>query len=331
MDEAVLGYTTSLEELKRVSRILELVQIVANAPRRYLRRDLAHKFEISERMIQKDLQIIRHGLRLTLEHTFEGYYFEEMPRLPALKYTFSEALSILLAVQAARQISGVESIELSAAIARMETLFPTEFRPALRQMNSPIPLTVQGEHRQEMLILLNRALLQRRKLRILYETRSRGGEINERVVHPYALMPYIRSWQIVSYCELRKRTLIFKVDRIREAAILGEKYQIPADFDLDEYLGAGWGLMRGEAKEPEDVCLCFDSDAGHWAAEEHWHASQTFTELPDGRMEMHLHVAITPEFINWLLYYGARVVVCEPCWLREAVREAHMKAVERYE
>ena len=52
-----------LEETKRTTRILEIVRIIATAPRRYLRRDLAQRFEVSERMIQKDLDVIRHGLR----------------------------------------------------------------------------------------------------------------------------------------------------------------------------------------------------------------------------------------------------------------------------
>lgn len=54
------------EDTKRVARILNLVQMIAAHPRRYLRRDLAARFEISERMIQKDLEVIRHGLRLPL-------------------------------------------------------------------------------------------------------------------------------------------------------------------------------------------------------------------------------------------------------------------------
>ena len=89
------------EDIKRVARILNIVQMIATAPRRYLRRDLSTHFEITERMIQKDLEVIRHGLLLPLEHAPEGYFFEKMPRLPTLQYTFAEALALLLAVQAA--------------------------------------------------------------------------------------------------------------------------------------------------------------------------------------------------------------------------------------
>jgi len=320
-----------LEETKRTSRILELVRIIAVAPQRYLRRDLAARFEVSERMIQKDLEVVRHGLKLLLLHSPEGYYFEEVPRLPALQYTFAEALALLLAVQAARQVSGVGSVELAAAVARLEALFPPEFTPLLRQAVGRPVVTAQREHRQQMLMLLNRALVEERKVRLVYETRSRGGAVSERVVRPYHIMPYVRSWQLVAYCERREAVRMFKVDRIREATLLDERYSIPADFDLDAYMGAGWGAMRGEAGEPVEVVLRFGPEAGSWVAEEYWHPSQEAEEQSDGSVLFKLHVAVTPEFVNWVLYYGSRVEVLEPVSLRERVAEEHRRAAEVYE
>jgi len=317
--------------MKRTSRILEIVQLIAVAPRRYLRRDLAQRFEISERMIQKDLDVIRHGLKLPLLHSPKGYYFEEMPRLPALQYSFPEALALLLAMQAARQVSGIGSAELAAAVARLEALFPPEFTPLLRQVVGQPLLTAQREHRQQMLMLLHRALLEGRKVRMVYETRSRGGEVSERVVRPYHIMPYVRSWQLIAHCERRDEVIMFKVDRIQEATLLDERYRIPDDFDLDAYLGATWGLMRGEAGEPEDVVLRFEPEAGRWVAEEYWHPSQRVEEQPDGSVLFKLHIAITPEFVNWLLYYGSRVEVLEPAHLRQRVAEEHRRAAEAYE
>jgi predicted DNA-binding transcriptional regulator YafY len=320
-----------LEETKRTSRVLEIVQAIATAPQRYLRRDLAQRFEVSERMIQKDLEVIRHGLKLPLLHSPEGYYFEEVPRLPALQYTFAEALALLLAVQAARQVSGVGSVELAAAVARLEALFPPEFIPLLRQAVGQPVITAQREHRQQMLMLLNRALVEGRKVRMVYETRSRGGKVSERVVRPYHIMPYVRSWQLIAYCERREAVRMFKVDRIREATLLDGRYSVPADFDLDAYMGMGWGLMRGKAKEPVDVVLHFGPEAGRWVAEEYWHPSQQAEGQPDGSMLFKLHVAVTPEFVNWLLYYGSRVEVLEPPGLRERVAEEHREAAEVYE
>ncbi len=324
------GLGRPYEEMKRTSRILELVQIIAVAPCRYLRRNLAEYFEVSERTIQKDLEVIRHGLVLSLRHSPEGYYFEEVPRLPTLQYTFAEALALLLAVQAAWQVSGIGSAELAAAVARLEALFPPEFTPLLRQIVSQPVLTAQREHRQQMLMLLNQALIEGRKVRMVYETRSRGGEVSERVVRPYHIMPYVRSWQLIAYCERREETLMFKIDRIQEATLLDERYSVPDDFDLDAYLGETWGMMRGEAGEPVDVVLRFEPEAGHWVVEEYWHPSQQVEEQPDGSLLFRLHVAITPEFVHWLLYYGSRVEVLEPLELRDKIVEETRRLARIY-
>ncbi|MBA3534911.1 MAG: WYL domain-containing protein [Ardenticatenales bacterium] len=318
----------SLEETKRVSRILELVQMIAISRKRYLRRDLADHFEISERTIQKDLDVIRHGLKLSLVHSQEGYYFEEFPQLPTLQFSFAEALALLLVVQAAQQVSGIGATELAPAVARLKTLFPQEFAHLLHHIIAQPMITVRKEHRQQMLLLLNQALVEHCKVRITYETRSRGGNISERIVHPYHLMPYVRSWQLIAYCERRHEPLIFKVDRILEATLLYEetRYRIPNDFSLEEYLGATWGMMRGQAGEPVSVRLHFSKEAGSWVSEEHWHPSQSSEILDDESVLFSLYIAITPEFVNWLMYYGDRVKVLEPVELRERLAQKHLSA-----
>jgi hypothetical protein len=105
-----------LEETKRTARILEIVQLIAGNPRRYRRADLAKRFEISERMIQKDLDIIRHRLKpplcniiwhrlkLPLCNNRSGYFFDRLPRPPTTPYSFSDALALLIAANLAAAI-----------------------------------------------------------------------------------------------------------------------------------------------------------------------------------------------------------------------------------
>lgn len=319
------------EELKRTARILEIVQLIAVRPRRYRVRDLAERFERSERTIKKDLDIIRHGLRLALTPSRDGYYFEDFPQLPAIYYSFTEALALLQAAQVARHVSGIDSADLAAAIARLEQLFPTEFRQLLGTLTQRPQMTVQRQHRQQMLRLLNQALLENRKLEIVYETASRQGAVSRRVVHPYHIMPYVRSWQLIAYCERREAVIMFKVDRIQEATLLDVDYEVMEGFDANVYMGNAWGVMRGESYPPEEIVLHFNADAGRWVAEEQWHPSQQVELQEDGSVLFHLCIGITPEFVNWLLYYGSRVDVKQPDHLRAMVAAEHRRAAERYE
>ncbi len=319
------------EETKRISRILELVQIINARPGRYRRRDLAERFEVSERMIQKDLDVIRNGLKLALGRSAEGYRFEDVPKLPAVGFSFAEAVSLLLAVEAGRRNTGIGSADLDSAVERLRGLFPPEFARRMSELSKSngVGRPVSGEHRPQMLALLQRAILEGRKVRIRYCTSSRGGQESVRVVHPYHLLSYVRSWHLVAHCERRGRVLTFKVDRIRKAEPMGEPFEVPRDFSLDDHIGGGWGIMSGRDEDAVDVELLFESEAGRWVSEEKWHKSQQVEPLPDGSVRFRLPLPITPDFVGWLLYYGARVEVVAPPELRARVVEEHRKAAER--
>jgi predicted DNA-binding transcriptional regulator YafY len=65
----------------RLARVLQIVAAIATEPGRWTRTDLAERFDISERMITKDLSIIRRALGLALGHEEPdgGYYFVREP------------------------------------------------------------------------------------------------------------------------------------------------------------------------------------------------------------------------------------------------------------
>lgn len=318
-------------QIRRTARILEIIQQIAKHPGRWSRKWLAEHHEISQRMITKDLEIIRIRLGLQTIHDGKGYSFVRLPQMPTATYSFSEAIALLTAARLAQAVPGVNSSELAAAIARLESIFPDELRPLLREATDQLPRYAVKSHRQSMLTLLHRAWMEQKQTRMYYATGSREGHVSERIVEPYHIMPYGRSWHLIAHDHKRNDILQFKVDRIQKAEILDTTYTIPDDFDLDGYLGTGWGLMRGSANEPEDVVLIFEPEAGRWVMEEQWHSSQESDELPDGRIQITFNVGITPEMVSWLLYYGKHLWVERPLWLRKEIYKAHKQAVEKYE
>jgi predicted DNA-binding transcriptional regulator YafY len=163
-----------------------------------------------------------------------------------------------------------------------------------------------------------------------YASVSRGGEQTERKVDPYAIVPYVRSFHLVGYCHLRQEVRIFKVDRIKSLQVTRQQFQIPDDFDLKEYIGDSWGLLRGAGGEPEEVRLRFSPRAGRWVSEEQWHPGQQVEWQPDGTLIFSLRVAINPAFVRWILYYGSEVEVIEPEWLAREVWKEARDTADRY-
>jgi len=319
-----------LEETKRIGRVLAIVQLVAAQPKQWRRRDLAARFEVSERQIDKDLQLVRHGLVLLLRHVPAGYHFDGLPRLAAAPLTFEESLALILAAQSAQEAEGIDSADLAAALSRLEMQFPMPIRDLLHQATGRRSRDFQAVHRKETLATLERAMAGHRKVALTYATATRDGAVTERVVQPYAVLRYVRSWYLVGYCELRQAVLMFKIDRIVAIELTSSPYTIPQDFDLDAYRGAGWGILRETGQPVERVELQFDAQAGRWVAEEQWHPRQVVTPRPDGAVRFAVDVAVTPELVRWVLGYGRHVRVLGPDGLRQCVLEEATDLVQNH-
>jgi predicted DNA-binding transcriptional regulator YafY len=312
---------SKLPETTRVSRILEIIWNITRAPRQLTRRQLAERFQVSERTITNDLAIIEHGLRFELgNERGKGYYFKSVPQLPAVTYSLSEALALVLAAQSGRRMGGIPHADLSSAIARLSSVFPPEMRSLVERLDAG-ESGASYQHREAMLAVCSQAVSQMRAVELVYAAASRNGVESSRRVDAYAVVPYVKSWHLIGYCHLRQDMRTFKLDRIREITELDVSFTPRDDFDLEEYLAAGWGLMRGMSEPAERVELLFDPNAGRWVAEEVWHSSQHLEWLDDGRLRFRVHIQITPEFQRWVFRYGSHVHVVTPESLRAWVRE----------
>ncbi|MFO7270666.1 WYL domain-containing protein [Sphaerobacter thermophilus] len=318
-------------ETQRASRILEIISKISAAPNQWTRRSLAEHYEISERQITKDLQVIRHGLRLELERQPSGgYYFKTLPRLPAVSYSLAEALAIFLAAQAGRRLAGIPHEELSAAIARLRSIMPRELQPLLQDDGAAVPPVPRNRHRERILEVLTRAIAARKSVDLVYHPASRPGERTQRRVDPYAVVPNGQSWHLIGWCHLRCAVRIFKVDRVEDVTVTDIRFTPDPEFDLNEFLTAGWGVTRGTDQPPEEIVLRFTPTAGRWVAEEQWHPTQRSEWLPDGSLEFRVTVPVTEEFARWVLHYGADCDVVAPVHLRTWLAEQARALVERY-
>lgn len=314
------GGERHLEETKRVARLLRIVNLISAEPRAWTRARLTRKFELSPRMIDKDLEVIRNGLCYDLRRARDGYYFVRGPVAKPVEMTVPEALALALASQQARDTGTVDAAVIGSVLGKLEQALPRTIVPYLRRANDPSPLPYGPAHeRVAVLALLRQAMAEGRKATIAYMTASRGGSKSHRTIAPYYLQPYERSWMAIADDSLRQAVRTFKVDRIMACQLTVERYEIPQDFDPVAYLGSAWGVLRGESGPPEDVVLRFSAQAGRWVSDDIWHPSQRTRVLPSGDLEMRFHCGVTHELVRWVLSYGGDVHVRCPTHLRDSV------------
>ena len=307
------------QETMRIARVLDIIWRISTAPNYWTRKRLAEEFEVSERAITSDLQLIRHRLRFELSsERGKGYRFSRVPQLPSVSYSIPEALALILAAQVGRQFAGIPQHDLAGAVARLTSVVPEELRRMVERFGVEHGANTNS-HLEQALTTCSQAISASRSLDITYAAASTGGEETSRRIDPYAVFPYERSWHVVSYCHLRQDVRIFKADRIKEVKATDQQFKLLEGFDLSAFLSSGWGLMRGTDAPIEDVELRFQLPSARWVNEDRWHASQQTTWVSDEILRMQLRIQITAEFRNWVFRYGSDVEVVTPGHLRDWV------------
>lgn len=313
----------------RAGRIIQIVQAIHSRPRYWSRQKLAASLGVSERQITKDLELIREDLQFRVKREPRGgYYFTSIPQLPEVSYSLPQAMALVLAADATRQLAGFPQEQLDLAMSPLIANMPEELRPLLERRFRPS--VAANPHREEMIELFSKAIAQSRSVNIVYRAASHDGEAQQRRVDPYEIIAYGYSWHLLGWCHLREDIRDFKLDRIERALVTSERFERDPAFDLDAFLAQGWGMIRGTGAEPEAVELVFSAKAGRWVAEEQWHPDQSCDWLPDGRLCFRVTVPVTDELRRWVLRYGTDCQVVQPASLRDWVLDQSRGLIQAY-
>lgn len=152
-----------------------------------------------------------------------------------------------------------------------------------------------------------------------------------RTVEPYFIEPSARNRAnyIIGYCRQRKSICTFTIDRIvGDVKIEPDVYEIPADFNIIDYLGSSWGAFAD--KEIETVKLRFSKRISHAIKETLFHQSQMNEMQEDGSLIMTLKVNNTGDFHAWIMSWGKDVEILEPQKLRNQMLDVIRSLAEMY-
>lgn len=133
-----------------------------------------------------------------------------------VRLTPAEGLSLLAAGMAL--VSAGEAPEaLLSAVAKLQAVLVPGEAPLAVEL-PPTPPTVAD---------LARAAAEGRVVEITY-TALAGGETTRRQVEPWRVFSALGNWYLTAHCRLAGAERLFRVDRIREAALTEERFTPPA-------------------------------------------------------------------------------------------------------
>jgi len=113
---------------------------------------------------------------------------------------------------------------------------------------------------------------------------------------------------------------MFSFARIRGAALTGEGFEVPGDFDPQAWFDREMGVwVPGRGEKPLVVELLFDKVVGTFARDREWHSGQVVEERADG-VYVKFETNQTPEVLRFVLGQGHTVKVLGPPELVDMAR-----------
>jgi len=319
----------------KFDRIYRLHHIFAARKTPITLEDLMERLECSKATVYRLIHALEHYLGAPIERDEELGGFRYRPtsdgrafELPGLWFSAQELQALVVFQRLLQTLEpGLLDEHLSPLAKRLDELLQHRHLGLGEAGRRIRILGMAARPLGEWFQMAASGVLQRRRLRIRYHSRSRD-QVTERTVSPQRLTHYRDNWYLDAWDHLRNALRSFSVDRIRHAAELDETAQDIPERELDEHYASAYGIFAGKANKT--AILRFSRERARWVADERWHPEQTGQYLTDGRYELRIPYRDPRELIIDILRHGAEVEVVAPEALRAEVTETLRRALAQY-
>jgi predicted DNA-binding transcriptional regulator YafY len=283
--------------------------------------DLAHDLECTRRTVYRDLDALQYaGFPVTSDKRDGRVFYRlvESYDLGDAPFTADELLALAFAGDLLQSLEGtVFHDSVGSALAKVQAGLGSDGRAFLTRLRESFRV-LPGPHKRyrelgDVIRTLNEAVLERRGVTMRYRT-GRTGRVAARRLDPYRVWYRSGGLYAIGHDHRSGEVRTFAVDRIEEAALTGERFTIPDDFDFDARTASAFGVV---AEAPASVRIRFERRHALYVTEHTWHPTQRFRKLRGGAIELQMEVAAGDELRGWILSFGAGAQVLEPEALRD--------------
>ncbi|WP_415789960.1 helix-turn-helix transcriptional regulator [Deinococcus saxicola] len=310
------------DKSRRLTRLLDELQA-----RRCTTADLAQRFDVGQRSIQRDIEALRGMGHDVVEHSGKEY---SIPRHGTLLRP-AEALAAYAAIRLAHHHSPALNSQYRSALHSISMTLPERIRHTLNASvmdNGATPFVAR------QMELVAAAWMEGQVLNFDY--RRPNGELqggNELCVYFIEisrsnLAPYVIG------LERRRRGQVrtFKLSRMVNLSLSADTYEPDPDFDPREFLSDAWGVIGGGTSVT--VTVRFAPEAAYRVLEGGYPNATLIRR--DGHVEMEFRAGIDAsglprELLPFLLSWGPRAEVLSPPNVREAWLGELREALARYD
>jgi predicted DNA-binding transcriptional regulator YafY len=208
--------------MNRTDRLYALVEeLRARAPRMMGAGELAARFEVSVRTVQRDLLALQEaGVPIWAQPgPGGGYGLNVETTLPPLNFTPTEAAAIATALAKTHAMPFPEAGH--SALNKLVGAMAAAPKDTAARIVSSIRVISRPEASMDRVSdVILQALLDAVAIDLTYQDAQ--GDLTRRVVEPAGVLGTDNGWYLAGWCQLRQASRTFRMDRIVQIALLNE-------------------------------------------------------------------------------------------------------------
>ncbi len=320
----------------QLARQWKVIQTLINSQLGKSAADLAEEIECHPRTVYRDLEALQVAGFPIYNEKVEGKglwsLLDTVKHQIPIPFSLTELMALYFGsdmLKVFKETVFYDSLE--SLFKKIKTTLPPESIKYLKTVEQTLhlglkPFKEYGKFR-EIINRVNEAAIKKRSIDIVYYTMSRKRE-SRRKVDPYRIWFFSGTFYLIGFCHKRKEVRVFALDRIKMLHQTKEQFEVPEDFDFEDFVGPSFGVFQGE---PVKVKVWFAPDVAGYIKEKIWHESQQIEEGNDGSAIFEAEVAGTDEIKFWIMSWGSHALVLEPESLREEIRAETELMLDRYE
>lgn len=210
--------------MSRVHRLTQLMQALRLGPGPHTAAALAQDLDVSARSIHRDIATLRELGAVIDGAAGYGFTLIEDNALPPMGFRDTELEALVLGL---REVQAIGDPDLAgaakAALKKLEGRLPPSQSNRLRhavlsahRFQPPAPLMISPAD-------LRRAAWEELEVRFGYTDAK--GNVTERQVKPLSMIYFDRTNVLVAWCNLRRDTRVFRLDRMRSLEVTATSFR----------------------------------------------------------------------------------------------------------
>jgi predicted DNA-binding transcriptional regulator YafY len=150
---------------------------------------------------------------------------------------------------------------------------------------------------------------------------------SKRNIDPYHVTNIAGDWYVIGFDHQSKEIRTFHIGRIHDAALLGNTFTVPDNFDLQDYLDRGFSLVKGD--KPTQVIIEFSAKAAPYIRNKIWKDGQKIQEMTGGGVKISFMTEGLEAVKRWVLGFGGEARVICPSDLSIIVKNEARSIIEQ--